>query len=221
VIAVSLPQQAPARSFTSPAGAATTPQPAEPDAASEVSDDLFDRSAEYDAMLDRGLRLSGENRHYFAHGRIDDLQRQLPAGFAPRRILDFGCGLGDTTKLLAERFPTATAVGIDTAANALEHARLTHGGERVRFEQGMPPGDRSYDLCFVNGVFHHIEPFRRLEVVASIRASLVPGGWFAFFENNPWNPGTRLVMRRIPFDRDARPISAVACDGWRTGMPCP
>ncbi len=25
----------------------------------------------------------------------------------------------------------------------------------------------------------------------------------ALFENNPWNPGTRLVMSRIPFDRDA------------------
>ena len=25
----------------------------------------------------------------------------------------------------------------------------------------------------------------------------------AFWENNPWNPGTRYVMSRIPFDRDA------------------
>jgi hypothetical protein len=28
------------------------------------------------------------------------------------------------------------------------------------------------------------------------------------WENNPWNPGTRLVMRRIPFDRDAKTLSA-------------
>ena len=33
--------------------------------------------------------------------------------------------------------------------------------------------------------------------------SLVPGGLFSFWENNPWNPGTRYVMSRIPFDRDA------------------
>jgi hypothetical protein len=30
-----------------------------------------------------------------------------------------------------------------------------------------------------------------------------PGGGFALWENNPWNPGTRWVMSRIPFDRDA------------------
>jgi hypothetical protein len=32
---------------------------------------------------------------------------------------------------------------------------------------------------------------------------LKPGGLFALFENNPWNPGTRYVMSKIPFDRDA------------------
>ena len=38
--------------------------------------------------------------------------------------------------------------------------------------------------------------------------SLRPGGIFSFWENNPWNPGTRYVMSRIPFDRDAVTLSA-------------
>jgi hypothetical protein len=38
---------------------------------------------------------------------------------------------------------------------------------------------------------------------------LAPGGLFALWENNPWNPGTRLVMKRIPFDRDAKTLSCV------------
>ncbi|MGH7139831.1 MAG: hypothetical protein ACREHD_29175, partial [Pirellulales bacterium] len=37
--------------------------------------------------------------------------------------------------------------------------------------------------------------------------SLRPGGMFAFWENNPWNPGTRYCMRVNPFDRDALPIT--------------
>ena len=37
-----------------------------------------------------------------------------------------------------------------------------------------------------------------------IAGSLRPGGFAALWENNPWNPGTRWVMRRIPFDRDAQ-----------------
>jgi hypothetical protein len=36
--------------------------------------------------------------------------------------------------------------------------------------------------------------------------ALWPGGFFAFWENNPLNPGTRAVMARIPFDRNANPI---------------
>jgi SAM-dependent methyltransferase len=59
----------------------------------------------------------------------------------------------------------------------------------------------------VNGVFHHIEPPERPAAVRAIFKSLAPGGHFALFENNPWNPGTRMVMRRIPFDRDAVTLS--------------
>ena len=33
--------------------------------------------------------------------------------------------------------------------------------------------------------------------------SLRPGGLFAFWENNAWNPATRYVMSKVPFDRDA------------------
>lgn len=43
--------------------------------------------------------------------------------------------------------------------------------------------------------------------MAFVRAALRPGGYFAFWENNPWNPGTVAIMRRIPFDRDAIMIS--------------
>jgi hypothetical protein len=40
-----------------------------------------------------------------------------------------------------------------------------------------------------------------------LREVLRPGAHLALFENNPWNPGTRMVMSRIPFDRDAIPLS--------------
>jgi hypothetical protein len=39
---------------------------------------------------------------------------------------------------------------------------------------------------------------------------LAPQGVLAVFENNPWNVGARMVMRRIPFDRDAVPLSPPA-----------
>lgn len=167
-------------------------------------EELFDRAAEYDAMLQRGLDLSGEDKHYFIRGRLADLAASLPAGFAPRRVLDFGCGIGDATTRLAELFPAARVVGVDTADEALAHAERVHGGERVGFARVAElAGLERFDLVYVNGVFHHIAPAERPRALAAIRDALVPGGRFALFENNPLNPGTRLVMRRIPFDRDA------------------
>jgi len=43
-----------------------------------------------------------------------------------------------------------------------------------------------------------------------VRRALAPGGLFSFWENNPWSPGARYVMHRIPFDRDAVMVSARA-----------
>lgn len=175
---------------------------------SQVAEALFDLSAEYDAMLNKGLRLSGENKEFFARGRIEHLARTLPADFNAARILDFGCGIGDTTALLAETFPKAGVVGIDNAASAIESARQRHSSSRLSFQHlDEFAADYSYDLCYVNGVFHHIEPRNRPEALGLVHRALRPGGRLALFENNPWNPGTRLAMKQIPFDRDAQPLS--------------
>lgn len=169
---------------------------------------LFDRAEEYEAMLQRGIGLSGEDQQFFVAGRIKDLEGQLPGGWKPSRILDFGCGLGYSSKYLADRFPGAEVVGLDSAANALNEAQRAYGSARVRFQHSDSLGELPpFDLCYVNGVFHHILPGERAAVVQSIRRVLKPGAYFALFENNPWNPGTRLVMKRIPFDRDAIPLT--------------
>jgi hypothetical protein len=52
-------------------------------------------------------------------------------------------------------------------------------------------------------VFHHIPVSERAGAMRYVFDFLRPGGCFGLFENNPWSPGARLVMKRIPFDRDA------------------
>src|SRR5207247_11353155 len=100
---------------------------------------------------------------------------QLESQRAVRRVLDFGCGIGDTTRHLAETFERAEVVGVDLAATALSWARERHGSSRIRFErldEFSDPG--TFDLCYVTGVFHHIEPSRRRAVVADLHAPLRP-----------------------------------------------
>jgi SAM-dependent methyltransferase len=56
-------------------------------------------------------------------------------------------------------------------------------------------------------VFHHIPVADRAGSLEYIYRCLRPGGMFALWENNPWNPGTQYVMHKCEFDRDAVKIA--------------
>ncbi|HKS27251.1 MAG TPA: methyltransferase domain-containing protein [Pyrinomonadaceae bacterium] len=162
-------------------------------------------ATEYDAALEQGLAVSGEDKHYFARGRamwLADCLAKL--GERPARALDFGCGTGTSAPFLHEIVGAESVTGVDNSAKSLEVARAHHGSDKTQFmllDEHKPK--EQIDLSFCNGVFHHIPPAQRRGAVDYIHRSLRPGGLFSFWENNPWNPGTRYVMSRIPFDRDA------------------
>jgi SAM-dependent methyltransferase len=166
----------------------------------------FDAFADdYDAALAQGLSVSGEDKDYFAERRVawtGACLARLP--LSPRMVLDFGCGTGSSTPFLLRLAGVDSLLGVDISARSIECARQRHGatgGRFLLFSEHQPDG--SCDLAFCNGVFHHIPPARRRDALDYIHQSLRRGGLFAFWENNPWNPGTRYVMSRIPFDRDA------------------
>jgi trans-aconitate methyltransferase len=163
----------------------------------------------YDRALGEALAASGEDGRYFAQGRVNwvaDCLRRL--AFAPRHLMDYGCGTGATSALLLEKFDAESVVGVDLSQRSLELARQNYGSNRVHFSsiQEYCPA-ASLDLAYTNGVFHHIPPAERREALDFLRQSLRPGGLFAFWENNPWNPGTHYVMAHCAFDRGAIMLS--------------
>lgn len=170
----------------------------------------FDEYAlEYDAALARGISVSGENKDYFAQGRVAWLSRCLrEIHERPKSVMDFGCGTGSGTPYFFDLLNVESLLGVDSSARSLEVAQRNFGSERARFElfSDYQPSE-AIDLTFCNGVFHHIPPAERREAVSYVHRSLRSSGLFAFWENNPWNPGTRYVMSRIPFDRDAITLS--------------
>jgi SAM-dependent methyltransferase len=95
-------------------------------------------------------------------------------------------------------------IGLDVSEGLLEVARRESNDPAVTFvtPDRLPDG-LQVDVVYCNGVFHHIAPAERPDYVRFIRRVLRPNGILALWENNPWNPGTRLVMSRIPFDRTA------------------
>lgn len=173
-------------------------------------DPAFDAFAErYDEALQKGLDVSGESKEYFAEGRARWTRRRLDeVRHVAGRVLDFGCGTGSATPYLLDALGAREVVGTDTSLASLDVARRAWAARRARF---VAPAELAasgpFDSAYCNGVFHHIPPAERAGAVLAVRDALAPGGVFAFWENNPWNPGTRWVMSRIEFDRDAITLS--------------
>ena len=173
-------------------------------------DPEFDRFVDdYDKALEEGLSVSGEDKTYFAQARVDWLAACLDLlKIEPSSILDFGCGTGTATPYLLRLAGASSVIGIDVSAKSLKIAEEIHGSDQILFQEvNAYRPDGKTDLAFCNGVFHHISLDQRGGAIDCIRESLRPGGLFALWENNPWNPGTRYVMSKIPFDRDAITLS--------------
>lgn len=162
-------------------------------------------SANYEAALNQGIGVSGEDSTFFAEGRLRWLDKVLTKrNYHPKSIIDFGCGVGNSLPLLREIIGSHRIAGIDISADSIAMAKKRL--ENMDIELGTLseiPARAEFDLAFCNGVFHHIPLPQRATSARLVHAHLKPDGLFAFFENNPLNPGTRYVMSRIPFDRDA------------------
>jgi SAM-dependent methyltransferase len=174
------------------------------------TDPEFDEFAEnYDDAINQGLSVSGEKKEYFAQGRVELLKQRLAAlNFVPETVLDFGCGTGAAVPFLRTLPGLKSIYGVEVSPKSIDVARKLNPFPEARFSLIKDfPEDLKVDLAYCNGVFHHIPPAERDGAVRFIHKSLRPGGLFCLWENNPWNPGTRYIMSRVPFDRDAITLS--------------
>jgi len=96
------------------------------------------------------------------------------------RVLDVGCGTGEITARLAERFPQASYLGLDLELPHLERARAHSArfGSRVRFEKGdalaLPALSDQFDLVVCRHMLQAVpDPVR---AVAEMVRVTRPGG---------------------------------------------
>lgn len=182
-----------------------------PDAARDRAGAAFDKFAHrYDALMEQCLRVAGEDKEYFARGRLEWLARRLSRlQRKPETVLDFGCGSGSTIPLFFEILGARRVIALDESAELLNLAARQYGHLSVSFSLESDFQQReACDLVFCSAVFHHVPPSARLAVARAIASYLEPGGFLALWEHNAWSPAARYVMSQCEFDRDARPLSA-------------
>lgn len=107
-----------------------------------------------------------------------DLLSRLDGEF--ENILDLGCGPGNSSQNLIEKYKNATVVGFDSDDNMLEKARSRHNN--IQFVKGFAPDDfyklnRKFDLVFSNACIHWIE--NQEELIKKVYGILNAKGTFA------------------------------------------
>lgn len=98
-----------------------------------------------------------------------------------KNILDLGCGPGNSTNVVKNKFPASKIIGIDSSINMLEKAKKNH--PEINFELGSAPEyfyahKNEYDLIFSNACIHWIK--EQNELCSAVFNSLKSGGTFAF-----------------------------------------
>ncbi|CAA9302566.1 MAG: Trans-aconitate 2-methyltransferase [uncultured Friedmanniella sp.] len=98
----------------------------------------------------------------------------------PAVVVDLGCGPGQLTATLAERWPSARVEGLDSSPEMVARAQR-HAGERLRFTHAdlrdwVP--DAHVDLLVSNATLQWVPGHRAL--LPRLLTAVRPGGWFAF-----------------------------------------
>ena len=140
-----------------------------------------------------------------------DLLAQIPLQ-SPSRIVDLGCGPGNSTELLAARYPSAKLSGMDSSPNMLEKARAVL--PNVKFELGdlrtCTPTEQ-VDLFYSNAVFQWLTPEERIPAIKRLLDLQPEGGVFAMQVPDNFSEPSHVAMRDVasepPFDSNYKSTS--------------
>jgi SAM-dependent methyltransferase len=141
-----------------------------------ITDPKFRRSE----MNDRIKREFFESGESHVHGVLNTIRRHIDPAFAPRTVLDFGCGVG---RLLIPFAKIADeVVGLDVSPSMLQEARSNcddHQLGNVRLllsDDDLSSLTGTFDLIHSCIVFQHIPVDRGRAIFAKLLRHLRPGG---------------------------------------------
>lgn len=145
-----------------------------------------------------------------------DLLARVPLENA-RRVVDVGCGPGNSTELLTHRYPDADVLGLDNSAAMLEEARRRLPASRFEAADAaswLPDAD--VDLVFANATYQWVpDHFAQLPRVL---AALKPGAVLAVqMPDNLAEPTHRLMIETA----NDSPWAARLSHAARAPLPAP
>lgn len=137
------------------------------------------------------LRFESERARPF-HDLVDRIATEAPA-----HVVDLGCGPGNVTATLLDRWPSATVEGVDSSAEMVERA-AAYAGPRLRFRQGTIEDwrpDGLVDVIVSNAALQWVPAHP--DLLASWVEALSPGGALAFQVPSNVDAPAPVVFREI------------------------
>ncbi|HEY0910234.1 MAG TPA: trans-aconitate 2-methyltransferase [Bradyrhizobium sp.] len=128
---------------------------------------------------------------------------------APRRVIDLGCGPGNSTRVLANRWPLAELTGLDSSAQMIESARRADPsrqwivGDIAAWAESPQP---SFDVIFSNAALQWVDD--HLTLFPRLMKRLNPGGARAIQVPGNLDAPAHSAMRQI-----------AALHAWRDHFP--
>lgn len=119
----------------------------------------------------------------------------------PKVVVDLGCGPGELTLTLAQRWPEARVVGVDSSAEMLEAARAADAAGRVEWVRASvedwdpTEGGGSVDVLVTNATLQWVPSHLRL--IPSWVSALAPGGTFAMQVPANFDAPSHRLMREV------------------------
>jgi 2-polyprenyl-6-hydroxyphenyl methylase / 3-demethylubiquinone-9 3-methyltransferase len=108
----------------------------------------------------------------------------LPESLSGKRVLDYGCGIGNLSLLCARR--GATVIGVDRSEAAILTAKYQAAkdglDDKCHFEVSPDIGSGSYDLIVAKDVIEHIQDDERW--LTGVASALKPNGVLIFSTQN-------------------------------------
>jgi trans-aconitate 2-methyltransferase len=115
---------------------------------------------------------------------------------APQRVVDLGCGPGNSAALLKQRWPAAAVTGLDSSVNLLDAARRDHPG--IDFAEGdiaaWAPTE-PYDVVFANASLQWVGGHDAL--LPRLFDQVAPGGVLAVQMPRNHDFATHALMRQV------------------------
>ena len=115
---------------------------------------------------------------------------------APERVVDLGCGPGNSTALLADRWPDAHIEGIDSSPEMIRQARESG----VKAEWSVADiadwtASAPYDVVYSNAALHWVGD--QASLLPRLMRSVRPGGALAFQVPLNFDMPSHALMREV------------------------